>query len=222
MTLNVTALLEEIKNGRRTSIIPVLNDTGLRIGELCPVTVDTPDDAALMEAMTRWRQRFTRFFLTQFEGSPTLTRRYLSDIVLKNEDRILFILSDEAGRRVGHMGLANIGGGAAELDNFLRGESGGDANLVLHAERALLSWANRDLKVTRFTAKVLSFNWLVLDLHKEIGFHEVERLPLFKTVRDGVTEHHVITNGQANVSYTYVSMQMVAGDLQISRPFKIG
>ncbi len=45
MTEDVWALLEEIKNGRRACIIPVLNDAGSRIGELRPVTVETPDDA---------------------------------------------------------------------------------------------------------------------------------------------------------------------------------
>ena len=199
-----------IKDGTVAGTVPIENDLGEVIGELRAITVSDLQDTELLDSLASWRDRFMKFFLTQFESTRDRTHGYLRDIVLAKPDRILFTLHDDSGNRIGNLGLCDVTPESAELDNFLRGEPGGGARLFFFAELALMRWAIRELGVTRFSVKILTFNWLSLDLHQQVGFKIARQIALEKLEQNGVTSHRFLTDETGNVDYRCVEMTLSA------------
>ncbi len=188
--------------------LPVLDEQGRCIGRLVPVGPWILEDAACIGRLTQWRKTFSRMFLTQFEATPSGTRAYLKDVAVGDDSRILFLIEDEEGTVVGHVGLAQVNPESFELDYLIRGRSGGHPRLVYHAEVALLRWGFEVLDIPRCEVGVLSFNWMVVDLHQSVGFEQKARIPLRKIAQDGMVRHELLA-GQAqasNVAYSYLRM----------------
>jgi hypothetical protein len=176
------------------------------IGKLVPVGDWILDDKEKIELMRSWRQRTMRMFLTQFESTYEKTFGYLKDLSIAQEGRIFFLIYDSDNRLIGHIGVADVDGKAGELDNLMRGVEGGDPGLIYFAEIALLDWCFKNLGITESNVRVLSYNWLVLSLHEEVGYIQKEKFPLKKSVKDGVTFHDVVVESDSNVRYACVKM----------------
>lgn len=186
--------------------IEITNRSGELIGKLVPVGTWILEDQTKISLMGSWRQRTMRMFLTQFESTAERTERYLRDVAIAQDQRLLFLIYDQSGRFVGHMGIADVDGSSAELDNFMRGSEGGDPRLVYFAELALLDWCFRILNLQQSTVQVLSYNWLVVSLHEDVGFRVIESLPLMKYVKDGIVFHDVVDIQRSNVKYSYIKL----------------
>lgn len=188
--------------------IPVANAQGEAVGKLVPVGAWLLDDREKIELISGWRKRAMRMFLTQFESTYEKAHGYLKNLSVAQENRLLFLMYDDAGRFVGHMGLADVNGISGELDNFMRGVDGGNPNLVFLAELALLDWAFGTLGLQQSVVSVLSYNWLTVQLHEEVGFTVTENLPLKKSEADGVVTHATCTAEEANVKYAYTKLAL--------------
>jgi len=164
------------------------------------------DDKDKIELIRSWRQRTMRMFLTQFESTYEKTFGYLKNLSIAQEGRIFFLIYDSDNRCIGHMGITNVDGKTGELDNLMRGVEGGDPRLVYFAEIALLDWCFKNLEITESDVRVLSFNWLVISLHEEVGYVHKEKIPLKRNTKDGVTFHDVVGESESNVKYACVKM----------------
>ena len=176
------------------------------IGKLVPVGDWILDDKDKIELIRSWRQRTMRMFLTQFESTYEKTFGYLKNLSIAQEGRIFFLIYDTDNRFIGHMGIADVDGKTGELDNLMRGVEGGDPRLVYFAEIALLDWCFKNLGITESDVRVLSYNWLVISLHEEVGYVHKEKIPLNKKTKDGVTFHDVVGDSESNVKYACVKM----------------
>lgn len=176
------------------------------IGKLVPVGDWILDDKDKIELIRSWRQRTMRMFLTQFESTYEKTFGYLKNLSIAQEGRIFFLIYDTDNRFIGHMGIADVDGKTGELDNLMRGVEGGDPRLVYFAEIALLDWCFKNLEITESDVRVLSYNWLVISLHEEVGYVHKEKIPLNKKTKDGVTFHDVVGDSESNVKYSCVKM----------------
>ena len=152
--------------------IPVSKDGVGRIGSLTPLDRALARDEEVVDAITRWRRRFGRFFFTQFEATNERTRAWLERVVLPDDARILFLIRDDSGAPVGHLGVCRITGASAELDNYIRGRRGGDPKLMLFAGLSLIGWVYAALGVGRVTARVYADNHRTLALYDETGCFE--------------------------------------------------
>lgn len=141
-------------------------------------------------------------FLTQFESSFQRTCDYLKNLSIEEEGRVLFLLYDIGNRFIGHMGIANVDDKTGELDNLMRGVEGGDSRLVYFAEIALLDWCFQHLGIIESSVRVISYNWLVISLHEEVGYANKESIPLNRKIRDGVIFHDESTLSESNVAYS--------------------
>ena len=83
---------------------------------------------------------------------------------------------------VGHIGFSDITESTAELDNIIRGVSGGHTDLMYFSERKLLDWAFSELKLKTVDAQVMSKNFMALSLHERFGFKLKERNSLKKVI----------------------------------------
>ena len=168
--------------------ISVKDNCDTEIAKLVPIGNWALDDDHLLESFAKWRQTFMRFFLSQFVASPASTQGYLKNLSIGQTNRIFFALYVGADL-MGHIGLSNIDHESAELDNIIRGISGGHRDLMYFAEKTVLNWAFSTLAVERVYAQVMSKNFMALSLHERFGFSLKERFPLKKIV-DGSSVSH--------------------------------
>lgn len=176
------------------------------IGSLVPVGEWILADEAKIELIRLWRQRTMRMFLTQFESTFEKTFGYLKNLSIGQQGRLFFLLYDDKNRFVGHIGIAGVDGEKGELDNLVRGVDGGHPRLVYFAEVALLHWCFQNLGIVESDVRVLSYNWLVLALHEEVGYKQTENIPLKKVTQEGVTFHEVTNTDESNVKYSCTKM----------------
>jgi RimJ/RimL family protein N-acetyltransferase len=173
----IVRLLKRLEpTSRRT--LPILDEGHRPMGALRPLDVETPADAAIVLALTTWRKLYARNFMTQFEPTPERTRRWLEEVVLPDDRRLLFLLMDLEGRAIGNYGVCNITEKAVELDNFIRGEHGGGKTYARCADVALTAWAFRRLGVDRVHLRVFATNKPVIHLHQSVGFSITKATPL--------------------------------------------
>ncbi|MFN5059367.1 MAG: hypothetical protein ACK5GU_05530 [Chloroflexota bacterium] len=176
------------------------------IGFLVPVGEWILSDEVKIEQIRLWRQRTMRMFLTQFESTFEKTFGYLKNLSIEQQGRMFFLLYDDKHRFVGHIGIAGVDGKRGELDNLVRGVDGGNPRLVYFAEVALLHWCFQNLGIVESDVRVISYNWLVLSLHEEIGYQHIENIPLKKITKDGVVFHEPTNTDEANVNYSCTKM----------------
>lgn len=169
--------ISDILEGRISCKIHLHDDSGEPSGTLEPLTRRHIPENDVIESMTRWRNRASRYFMTQFEATPERTRAWLSDTVLADSSRMLFLMRSPM-KLVGHYGFKNLTSESAELDNLVRGEPGGHPRLVYHAELGMIRWLFDTFNLKRITAHVLSDNFPVLDMHRSVGFVDAELIPL--------------------------------------------
>jgi RimJ/RimL family protein N-acetyltransferase len=186
--------------------IDVFDKSKNAIGKLVPVGDWILDDRDAIELIRSWRQRAMRMYLTQFESTYEKTFGYLRNLSIAQEGRIFFLIYDSDNRFIGHIGISDVNGKSGELDNLMRGVEGGDPRLVYFAEIALLDWCFKHLEIVETDVRVLSYNWLVISLHEEVGYVHKEKIPLKKNVKDGVTFHDIVGESESNVKYGCVKM----------------
>ncbi|MBW3096486.1 GNAT family N-acetyltransferase [Pseudohoeflea coraliihabitans] len=203
--MNIAEQIRRLKHQEqsraRADAIEIRDDEDLPAGMLVPIGAWALKDPGLIDDFTAWRRAFRRFFLTRFTETPEHTLAYLKNVAIAEEDRILFALTTLEGRVIGHLGLCNISAECGELDNFIRGVSGGPPNLMFLAERQLLRWAFFDLGLERILAQVLSFNFLAHGLHAPLGFEVLEQRCLRQSTQGPLVSHSTCEPEDSNVSY---------------------
>ncbi len=221
----VQAQLARLKTATREAAaalaLPLHNRTGALVGGLLPIGPWLLDDAAQIAAISAWRQRAMRMFLTQFQATPENTRRYLETMSIGEAGRLLWLILDEGGRCIGHIGLSGAtaaDGGRAELDNLMRGVDGGDPGLIQLAEVALLRWAFDVLGLRHIDLRAVSYNWMVMALHEEVGFQATRQAPLHKRSDNGITWHDECAAALANVRYHCTHMALDRTRFQAQNP----
>jgi RimJ/RimL family protein N-acetyltransferase len=208
----IRALKAETLEQARALRIPIEAD-GAVIGSLVPIGPWILDDAHHIGLICQWRQAAMKMFMAQFESTPERTRHYLEHRSVGEADRILFFIHDADDRCVGHGGFSGIGDDTAELDNLMRGVGGGHPALIQHAERTLLAWLFDAMGSAEITARVLSYNWLVTELHERLGFRRRASLPLRKVVHpDGLTLLEPCAAEDADVRHTCVELALSPAD----------
>ncbi len=160
--------------------IPIRNARGINLGHLSPITVSSAEDPDVIEALTRWRDRYKAFFQSQFKPTLAGTQSWLKNVVLKNDSRLLFLIYANSGVRVGNFGICHLTSTQAELDNLLRGEKGGDPDLIYHAEICMIHWIYETLCVGHIFLLIFENNILTIMLHRSIGFKEIRSHPLYR------------------------------------------
>jgi RimJ/RimL family protein N-acetyltransferase len=163
---------EDLK-GRKVSLEPGL-------GALVPVCELHASDADLIATLARWREQNTHWYPTQFRVTLAGTAAWLRAQVLDIEDRIMFLVADEAGTLVGHLGLAHAINDRFEMkvDNVMRGPREATPGIMSAALRTMLEWAGRTLGVRRFYLPVFSDNEHAIRFYRRLGFQEGNLVPL--------------------------------------------
>lgn len=190
----------------RSLAIPIISREGETIGRLCCVDQTRAADQRVVSALTKWRNKNSQAFLTQFEATETRTASWLSNVVIPSRDRMLFMIIDADDELIGNVGIANLNGESAELDNVLRGEISRFPGIAAAAVRALLKWAFRELELKTVYLNVFANNDKAVGLYKSLGFLPAgeRRLSVVKTSEE--TRYLIESDDGQSVSFGYLCM----------------
>ncbi len=149
--------------------IDIRDVRGAAVGRLVPVDAQQAADERVIAAMTRWRTQHGSTFFSQFAPTCERTGRWLQKY-LADDQRLLLLICDAAGNRIGNVGLCGIQAGAAELDNVIRAEPTTVPRMGYLATRALIAWWFGEMSAGRLTLRVFSDNLRAIALYDALGF----------------------------------------------------
>lgn len=150
-------------------------------GYLLPVCDLHRDDDNLIGLLAQWRGENSRAFPSQFPVTHAGTARWLSQGLLDNPDRMLFLVCTRFGQPVGHVGVADFlnDDGRMEAENIVRGVTGTAPGLMTRAMQTLIAWA-RQLGARHLHLRVFSDNAHAVDFYRKLGFQDADLIPLRK------------------------------------------
>lgn len=149
-------------------------------GFLLPVCALHRSDEALIRDLAAWRDAHQEAFPARFTVTVEGTSAWLRSGLLDVPGRILFIVVDAYGDRIGHVGLAasSTSAGEVEVDNVVRGATGVHPGIMSLALRALLDWAEEHLAPSTISLRVMSGNAHAIAFYRKLGFVDDGLLPL--------------------------------------------
>jgi len=179
------------------------------IGSLLLLQKGDDEDAIIVGSITKWRNKFMSFFLTQFTATAERTKSWLNDIVIPSPERLFFLIYDQDDNLLGNFGVANICGNQCELDNLIRGEKGGHPRLIYFSEVSLLKWLFIEQGFVRVYLHVFSNNSPTIKLHTKVGFTEINRKKMFKYQdHNGEISFRLGAGNSCLTSIEYVEMEI--------------
>lgn len=175
-------------------------------GCLVPLSYLHLRDELLVATLAKWREAAAFAYPTRFQVTHAGTLRWMEAGVLDKEDRLLFLIYDEVGRLIGHVGFANALNEECmlELDNVLRGETYARKGIISEAVEALQHWGRTVLFAENFTLRVLASNSHALSFYQKLGYEETTRVPLKSVMENGVEQ--LVPGGEMDACDAFVHM----------------
>lgn len=175
-----TVKFNSIEQAVENSISITSSQNGEVVAHLIPVGNWILSRTKVLMSVAEWRNKYMRFYLTQFDADLENATNYILSKINPNSSAIFFMIADQQFKMIGHIGFSNIFSGTAELDNVLLGEVSPVRNLMQDVENQSIKWIVDFLDLEKIYLKVLSYNFLAIDLHQMCGFSIEDRLPIRK------------------------------------------
>ncbi len=189
---NIENVFINLKRDKKTSI-PSKMETILPSGEKLEIYVITKslvDDDLVIKLLAKWRDKANAWFPAQFKVTLKGTKKWASEQLINKKDRILFFFKvKDEGLPFAHAGLYRFDyeKRSCEIDNVIRGEeSESSKGGMTTGLQILIDWTFKYLSIDNLYLKVFSDNTRAIKLYERLGFSEVNRVPLFKTINNGV------------------------------------
>lgn len=148
-------------------------------------------DDRLIRLLAQWRDHAQEFFPSQFAVTFEGTKLWMENQVIKNFDRILFLVSSARNNTpVGHLGLYrfNWKEKSCEIDNVIRGRDDLLPGIMTPATMQVGKWARKTLGIKILYLRVLADNQRAISLYERCGYHGVHKIPLRKEVKGGMVQ----------------------------------
>lgn len=188
---DITNILNKYKRKCSSDLlisIPILNKEGNTIAFLRPITADFRQTIiGCVELLDRWRKENPTLSPSRFPITHERTERWITDSIINNDERILFMIQCTDGSYVGHIGFTNIDAtkASAEVDLVVRGEKGPIPGLMRRAMETLICWGKAELNLMHIDLVVLPYNKHAISFYKSCGFRESGIIPLIKIESNG-------------------------------------
>lgn len=167
----------------KLTLLPILDSGGDTIGFLHPITADFEKTIPeCVELLDRWRTDNPTLSPSRFPITHERTRRWISDSIINNDRRILFLIQALDGKYIGHMGFTAIYSEqkCAEIDLVVRGVKDISPGIMGYAMEALTDWGKHELKLEHIAVMVLWDNVKGIEFYSRCGFKKEEVIPLLK------------------------------------------
>ena len=139
-----------------------------------------------LELSTKWRKDNQKWFQTSFEPTIESTKKWIRDIIMSDNDRIMFmILLDN--KKIGQIGLDRyvLDDNSIDVTGTLKDPSIKDHRIMGHAQKALCEWSFDYLNVSKIIIRVFSDNYRKINLCERCGALTVNSIPMKKIVENG-------------------------------------
>ena len=165
--------------------LPVYDDAGEILAYLRPITADyrkTIKDCALL--MGNWRTENPSISDSVFTVTIERTEKWLDNLVIGRDDRLLFMIMTLDGQYIGHVGYSSFRyeDRTAEIDSILRGVQGVYPGIMTFAIRTLLQWGIDVLQLRNIELSTGIDNLRAQELYRRCGFELKSRKALVKVV----------------------------------------
>jgi perosamine synthetase len=151
-------------------------------GYLLPVCEAHLEDDELLQKITDWRNINVEVYPSQLTATLESTRAWMKDRLLAIPDRILFLVVDNTGRHIGHIGFNGCCNDdfLFEIDNVIRGVHGVGKGFFSKAMYSLIEWARKTINVNGFFLRVMQDNLKAIEFYKHNSFYEECLIPLVR------------------------------------------
>ncbi|AZR83166.1 aminotransferase [Thiomicrospira sp. S5] len=169
------------------------------LGYLLPASVCHKEDNELISNLALWRNQNVGGYPTQFVATAEGTGIWLEKGLLQVEDRILFLVVDNQGKVLGHMGFNSCFNNEMlfEVDNVVRAENHlPTKNFFSLAMNAMIEWARKTINVSGFFLRVMDENDRAISFYERNGFVKQEKIPLAKEQEGGVVTYHAVESSE--------------------------
>ena len=169
-----------------------------RSGFLLPVSYCHLNDKTLVKNICEWRNANVNAFPTQFVASEESTLAWMRHRLLDIPDRILFLVVNNSGQAIGHIGLNGCINDEMlfEVDNVVRGLSGEEPGIFSSAIRCMIERFRKTINVKSFYLRVMDDNQHAVNFYIANGFVEEYRIPLLKEVGDNSINYREARPGE--------------------------
>lgn len=166
-------------------MLPVYDANGDLTAYLRPITADyrkTIRDCALL--MGKWRAENPSISASTFEITAERTEKWLDNLIIGREDRLLFMIETLEHDYIGHVGYSNFcyETRTAEIDSILRGVKNVYPGIMTFSIRTLLKWGKETLKLDHIELSTDTDNIKSQTLYKRCGFVVKSRKAMIKRV----------------------------------------
>ena len=182
-------------------------------GFLVPVCNLYERDDALLLKLADWRRNAITFH-NKFNVTHESTKLWLRNLLLDIPDRILFLVLDEFGTSIGHMGFTNAlnDEGLIEFDNVIRGIPSTNPGIMSSAILTLLNWASESFESKKFYIRTLESNTHAISFYKKLGFVFEGWQPLRRVEKGNEFNHFPIKEGDKNPPDQYFICMKISPD----------
>ncbi|MDF2566858.1 MAG: hypothetical protein K0R90_314 [Oscillospiraceae bacterium] len=191
--------------------ISIKDSMGNNNGLLRPITKDyqdtIPDCASLM---SEWRNSNPDMAPSTFVSTPQSTGKWI-DSIIKQDDRILFLILSSDGTKIGHIGLSSFDyeESSCEIDAVLRGEKSVSKGIMTDALNTLIYLGLENLLPKKILLRVLWDNERAVSFYIKNGFYKIYDIPLFRVSgSNGETWSEQNPDGNLIAEKYYIKMQL--------------
>ena len=210
---NIEKILRILKHGKKTSVpskMKAILSNGKRL-EIYVITKNLLDKDLVIKLLAEWRDKANIWFPSQFKVTFEGTKKWAHEQLINKKDRILFFLQVEGEKEpFGHIGFYRFDYGkkSCEIDNVIRGEnSERSRGGMTTGLQILIDWTFKYLSIDNLYLKVFSDNTRAINLYERLGFSEVNRAPLFKSINNGVVSWVEDDNRKESTDRYFVTMK---------------
>jgi RimJ/RimL family protein N-acetyltransferase len=136
--------------------------------------------------INKWRAENPTISTGTFEITVDRTVKWLYNLVLNREDRLIFMIRDLNNKFIGHLGFSsfNYNKKNAEVDSVLRGEKDVIPGIMTFAMRALMRFGINELQLNKIILHVYADNTHAVNFYNKNGFVVTKQIPLYKVKID--------------------------------------
>ena len=202
--------LQELKPRTRSAAQNAsLEVVGIGRFNLVPVGEWILNDSHLISELARWRSANSEMFFSRFPESVEGMRQYLTTSSIGHPSYLLFVVFDDLGQALGHLGLKLVGHRVAEIDSVMKSPECTISGLMDCCLKVLISFAVRVLNVRELQLEVISYNTRAIDLYSANGFEKFAMAPLHRIEVGDRIDHVKVQSHEANVDFFSLTMTRV-------------
>lgn len=164
-------------------LTPIFDLSDTVVGFLRPITADFRESTPhYVKLLNDWRRDNPTVSLSTFVVTEERTKRWLETLVIDNDDRLLFMITDLNGLEIGHLGFGDFDYDRrmCAFDNMIRGVKGMHPGIMTCAFHALMRIAIDVLGVSGVSAYPRENNPPMIRFFARQTWKEIERLPLYE------------------------------------------